>query len=247
MSMLNETWTLVETVETVTGLTFSRARGYFARFVKRLSAVISIGLLLSGCEGPSSSPTSPGSPTVTGAYTLSGVVTELTPAGMAPVEGARVEEARSRRFATTDANGFYSLSRLSAANTSVSVNKPGYVSNTRTVTISGDTQLDLRVERMVSYVLSGLVFEVTESGRVPIEGVELYCDGCGSPVGHTFVHTDTDGLYSFAWTLNGLNPVFVTKAGYAIADASRTLLDRGGMVNVTVNGDTRFDIQLERR
>ena len=237
----------METVETVTGLTFSRARGRFARFVKRLSAVISVGLLLSGCEGPSASPTSPGPPTPTGTYTLSGVVTELTPAGMAPVEGARVEEARSRRFAMTDANGFYSLSRLSAANTSVSVNKSGYVSNTRTVTISGDTQLDLSVERIVSYVLSGVVFEVTELGQVPIEGVELYCDGCGSPVGHTFVLTDALGLYSFSWTLNGLNAIFVTKAGYGIVDPSRTLLDREGRVKITVNGDTRFDIQLERR
>ena len=146
MLMLNEKWTLLEPVETVTGRTFSRTRGRFARFVKRLSAVIGVGLLLSGCEGRSSSPTAPGPPTRPLTYTLSGVVTELTLVGMAPVEGARVEEARSRRFAVTDTNGFYSLSRLSAANTSISVNKPGYVSNTRTVTISGDTQLDLRVD-----------------------------------------------------------------------------------------------------
>ena len=167
--------------------------------------------------------------------------------------GWRLSKARgwksesSRRFATTDANGFYSLSGLSAANTSVSVNKPGYVADRRTVTISGDTQLDIRVDRIVSYVLSGVVFEVTESGQVPIEGVELYCDGCGSPVGHTFVLTDAAGLYSFSWTLNGPNPLFVTKAGYAIVDPSRMLLDREGRVKVTVNGDTRFDIQLERR
>ena len=42
-----------------------------------------------------------------------------------------------------------------------------------------------------------MVYETTPDGRVPLEGVVLYCDGCGSPVGHTFVTTDTNGLYRF--------------------------------------------------
>jgi hypothetical protein len=115
------------------------------------------------------------------------------------------------------------------------------------VTISGETELDIRVDRIVTYVLSGVVFEVTEAGRVPIEGVDLYCDSCGSALGHTSVLTDADGSYSFSWTFNGLNPLFVTKAGYAIVDPTGTLLDREGRVQVPVNGDTRFDIQLVRR
>jgi hypothetical protein len=147
----------------------------------------------------------------------------------------------------TDSNGFYSLSGAHGADNLVSTTKAGYVSYRRTVTISGDTQLDIRVDRIVSYVLSGVVFEVTEGGQMPIEGVEVYCDGCGSPVGHTSVLTDADGSYSFSWTFNGLNPLFVTKAGYAIVDPTGTLLDREGRVQVTVNGDTRFDIQLVRR
>jgi hypothetical protein len=190
---------------------------------------------------------SPVTPTPTVTYTLSGAVTEMTPTGTAPVEGVRVEEDFSRRATMSDANGFYSLSGVSAANTSVSASKPGYVTDRKTVAISGDTRLDIRVDRVVSYVLSGRVFEVTEAGQVSIEGVELYCDGCGSPVGHTLVLTDADGLYSFSWTLNGLNPLFVTKAGYAIVDPTGTLLDRFGRVQVTVNGDTRFDVQLVRR
>ena len=69
-------------------------------------------------------------------------------------------------------------------------------------------------------------------------------DGCGSPVGHTFVTTDGDGFYSFAWTFNGANPLFVTKAGYDIVDPAR---DSFGRVKVTVNGDTKFDVELVRR
>jgi hypothetical protein len=171
----------------------------------------------------------------------------MTSAGATPVEGAQVTVLIGGGAARTDANGFYSLSGLAATNNSVSVSKPGYVTDRKTVTISADTQLDIRVERIMTYVLSGRVFEVTEAGHMPIEGVELYCDGCGSPVGHTFVLTDTDGLYSFSWTLNGLNPLFVTKAGYVIVDPTGKLLDREGRVQVTVNGDTRFDVQLVRR
>jgi hypothetical protein len=180
-------------------------------------------------------------------YTLSGFVTEMTSAGVTPVEGVRVGVLSSGGSATTDANGSYSLSGLSPRSNSVSVSKPGYVTDQKTITMVGDTRLDIRVDRVVSYVLSGMVFEVTEAGQAPIEGVELYCDGCGSPVGHTFVLTDANGSYSFSWTLNGLNPLFVTKAGYAIVDPTGTLLDREGRVKVTVNGDTRFNIQLVRR
>ena len=33
---------------------------------------------------------------------------------------------------------------------------------------------------LVYYTLSGLVFEETITGQMPIEGVEVYCDSCGS-------------------------------------------------------------------
>ena len=65
-----------------------------------------------------------------------------------------------------------------------------------------------------TYTLSGMVFEVAPQGQVPIEGVEVYCDSCGSPQGHTFTYTDSDGTYSFSWTSVGPNPLYVTKSGY---------------------------------
>jgi len=95
----------------------------------------------------------------------------------------------------------------------------------------------------VTYVLSGVVFEMTADRRVPIEGVEVYCDSCGSPVGHTFVSTDADGFYTLAWTANGVHPLFVTKAGYRLFDPAGALRDQ---IDAIVSGDTRFDIQLVR-
>jgi hypothetical protein len=99
----------------------------------------------------------------------------------------------------------------------------------------------------VTYTLSGVVFEITGEGQVPLEGVEVYCDSCGSPVGHTFVYTDADGVYRLEWTSNGVHPLFVTKAGYEIFDPAGTLTDDYGRISAKVSGDTRFDVQLIRR
>lgn len=99
----------------------------------------------------------------------------------------------------------------------------------------------------VTYTLSGVVFEITPTGRVPVEDVELYCDSCGSPVGHTSTFTDADGFYSFSWAHNGVHPLLVWKAGYDVLDPTRTLADGRAFRNATVNGDTRFDIEILRR
>ena len=98
----------------------------------------------------------------------------------------------------------------------------------------------------MSYILSGMVFEVTGAGRAPIKGSRSMRRLREPARSHVRAYR-RGWLVSFSWTLNGLNPLFVTKAGYAIVDTSRTLLDRYGRVEVTVNGDTRFDIQLEHR
>jgi hypothetical protein len=156
-----------------------------------------------------------------------------------------MEEANSRQYAMTDGNGFYSIPGLRGASNSVSASKAGYVTGTRILAISGDTQLDIRLDRIETYTLSGVVFELTEAGRAPVEGVEVYCDSCGSPVGHTFTSTDADGFYSFSWSPNGVHPLFVTKTGYAIVGP--TGLDPYGRISATVSGDTRFDIQLARK
>ena len=95
--------------------------------------------------------------------------------------------------------------------------------------------------------LRGIVFESTAAGRVAVAGVEVYCDGCGSPDGHTFVYTATDGTYSFSWTYDGVVPLLVRKDGYSVLGASRSFPDGTGVRNALVIGDTQFDIELARR
>lgn len=216
----------------------------------RFSAVLSLTVLLAACDSRTSispSPTPGGViPPSSVTYTLSGAVSEETATGPAPIEGAKVVD-ESGRNAVTDANGRYSISGLPARNHSISVTRNGYITGIKTITITSDVQLDIYLERIQTYVLSGVVFEILEGERIPVEGVELYCDSCGSPDGHTFVRTNAGGFYSLQWTTNGVHPLFVTKAGYGIFDPTGTLRDAIGRISATVRGDTVFDVQLVRR
>ena len=196
---------------------------------------------LVGCDsGRRSSPTGPSSQQ---SYTLSGGVSEMTADGSSPIEGARVADPTSGRTAMTDSGGLYSIPGLSTTTRSVLVSKPGYISEIRSVSMSSDTKLDVELKRGEGYILSGVVYEVTDAGEVPIEGVELYCDSCGSPDGHTFVDTDANGFYSFAYSNNGSHPLYVKKAGYEIFGPT----DQFGRITATVRGDTRFNIRLAGR
>jgi hypothetical protein len=98
-----------------------------------------------------------------------------------------------------------------------------------------------------TYTLSGVVSELTVAGEVPAEGVQLYCDSCGSPNGHTFTSSDANGFYSFSWARNGVHPLLVWKDGYTVIDPMGRLADGTAVKNATVDGDTRFDILIVRR
>jgi hypothetical protein len=215
------------------------------------SALLTLAILSPACDRGASGPTSatPTAPTPPAGvtYTLSGAISEMTATGAVPIEGARIAEMGSGRFAVTGANGLYSIPGFSPTSRFILVTKWGYETETRTVSISGDTQLDIRLDRVASYILSGVVFEITAAGRVPIEGVDVYCDSCGSPVGHTFVYTDANGFYRLAWSMNRAHPLFVRKAGYEISDPTGKLRDADGRITAHVDGDTRFDIELARR
>ncbi|MBA2305917.1 MAG: carboxypeptidase regulatory-like domain-containing protein [Acidobacteria bacterium] len=213
----------------------------------RLAIVVTLATLLTACDerrspvfsGPPAVPTPPTEPAVT--YTLSGTISEDGPTGVTPLEGAVIVVHPSGQRATTNREGFYSIPGVSALPITVVVSNAGYIAQSRTMTLSGDTRVDLQISRIVTYTLSGVVFERTVTGQVPIEGVSVYCDSCGSPVGHTFASSDENGYYSFEWTNNGSTPLWVTKAGYRLSGA---LEDR---IVATVSGDTRFDIEMIRR
>lgn len=210
---------------------------------KGLAIALSVATLLAACgdrRSPSEpAPAAPSAPAVT--YTLSGIVSEDGPAGVTPLEGAIVLVTNSGQHATTGSDGSYSLSGVAALPIFVRVSKPGYVDTSRTLTLSGDTRMDLQVVRIVTYTLSGIVYEATEGGRMPIEGVSVYCDSCGSPEGHTFASSDENGFYSFAWTSNGSTALWVRKDGYRLAGPTDE------WITAAVSGDTRFDIAMIRR
>jgi hypothetical protein len=177
------------------------------------------------------------------AFTISGTITELTPDGEAPVDGVKIQESGTRSFVLTDATGTYRLGNLRLPSFTIVISKAGYDSITTPVTATSDVQINRRITRFLAFVLSGLVYETTPSGRVPLNGVVLYCDGCGSPDGHTFVTTDANGLYAFEWTRNGKNWIqFVSKDGYRYAGP----IELFG-IPVTVDGNTTFDIELVKR
>ncbi len=172
-------------------------------------------------------------------YTLSGLVFLETPTGRVPLEGVRIDEANAHRSVRTGTDGLYSIAGLDAVPDSVSASRWDVVTFTKTLTIDGDTRLDIALP---TYTLSGVVFERTPTGTAPIEGVELYCDGCGAPYGHTFSNTGANGLYSFSYTYSGTNPLLIRKAGYGDPPGQAP-----GSRRPMVDGDTRFDIELVRR
>jgi hypothetical protein len=99
---------------------------------------------------------------------------------------------------------------------------------------------------VLTYTLSGVVFEMTAVGRTPIQEVSVYCDSCGDPLGHTFSDTDANGFYSFSWTANGHTALIVRKDGYRLA-GNPPAGPVDGWIVAAVNGDTRFDIELVQR
>jgi len=116
-------------------------------------------------------------------------------------------------------------------------------------------------------ILSGVVYEVTPVGRVPIEGVRVQSDHF-----HVFPTldsvTDSHGFFSFRrvwvcpcswapWVDAGITSIYVKKDGYKGPAGQRDSVFRNplypdaprddGLRDVTINGDTRFDIELVRR
>ena len=111
----------------------------------------------------------------------------------------------------------------------------------------------------MAWSLSGLVFEITPSGPMPVPGVSVYCDACGE-FGHTAATTDASGVYRFSGDIArgggvGIAPGYTTyliveKEGYKDPPGLPAPTWGGsgaGWRELTMTGDTRFDIQLVRR
>jgi hypothetical protein len=205
-----------------------------------------LGQALVGCGGGDSAsmPVMP-TPVPQPTYSLSGVVFIETPKGRVVLQGVRVEEANSHQTAISDREGIYTLTGLHAASNSLSASRWDKVAYATTLTITGNSRLDIELP---TYTLSGVAFERTPTGTAPIGDVEVYCDGCGSPYGHTAVYTDATGFYSLSYAYSGTNHLLIRKDGYGDpagqpAGPVQGYLSRQAMVN----GDTTFDIELDRR
>jgi hypothetical protein len=121
--------------------------------------------------------------------------------------------------------------------------------------------------QVADVVLSGVVYEMTSRGRVPIEGVRVQSDYF-----HVFptadAITDSQGFFSFRpiwvcpcswapWVDAGVTSIWVDKVGYEApagqpASIFGRRLDPGvppdlRLRDVPINGDTPFDVELVRR
>lgn len=98
--------------------------------------------------------------------------------------------------------------------------------------------------------LSGVVYEMTPTGQVPIPGAVVYCERCGE-ITHTWATADANGFYRFpgdlatgggVWLSPG-QPTSIIVRG--VNFEQQTWLGRN--LDVLITGDTRFDVELVRR
>jgi hypothetical protein len=84
-----------------------------------------------------------------------------------------------------------------------------------------------------SVTLSGVVSKMTPSGWAPIEGAEVW-----RLVGYGWrsATTDANGIYRMPGLYDGTERVTTSKEGYLKREA-----------DVTINGDTRYDVELVER
>ena len=98
--------------------------------------------------------------------------------------------------------------------------------------------------------LSGVVYESTPTGRVPIPGAVVYCEDCGE-ITHTWAVANADGVYRFPgdpatgggiWLSPGRpTPIMVRGVNFEVQTYA------GRSIDVSIVGDTRLDVELVRR
>ena len=115
----------------------------------------------------------------------------------------------------------------------------------------------LRDYTLTGVSLSGVVYELTATGRTPIAGAVVYCEPCGTET-HTFAYADDNGFYHFTGDLargGGVWLVPGVPTSIAVGYYNKDYEDPPGLPvghgsgwrAVLIDGDTRFDIELVRR
>jgi hypothetical protein len=184
-------------------------------------------------------PTAPGNPQA--GYTLSGTVTEIDAGTLIPVQDAVVTHVPTGRSAATDSSGQYVIPDVPARQATVTVMKDGYEIATRSVNVSGDTRLDLqlvrRPEPRPGPTLSGVVYESSGAGDVPVAGA-LVEDGYT----HRASIADATGHYRLVFSAGELGMT----DGFVRIQVSKQGFDPV-VRELVPEGDVRLDIELVRR
>ena len=113
--------------------------------------------------------------------------------------------------------------------------------------------------RLTGVSLSGVVYELTPTGRRPIPQAYVYCEVCSEET-HMFVLTDENGFYYFSGDLASGGGVWMTPGittDIAVGGSfNKDYEDPPGLPpsrlgpgwrEVLINGDTSFDIEVVRR
>ncbi|MHB0969936.1 MAG: carboxypeptidase regulatory-like domain-containing protein [Thermoanaerobaculia bacterium] len=170
-----------------------------------------------------------------------------------PIDGASITRAtanqglvppglRNEPTAQSDANGDYVLDSLDAGEQKFDFEKSGYVSQTKSVNVSGrEARLDVRLSRGMT--LSGTV---TASDGMPVAGADVRASSAGVNTSYGDARSDAQGNFKLEGIAPGRYQVRISMRGFAsrtlpdvdveTAGHLRVTLDRGGVIYGTVRG-----------
>jgi len=194
----------------------------------RIGLIATIVALSVACGSePPTAPSTPVPPPPT--FTLTGTVMEARVEVRTPARNIPVEISPTRRT-VTDSAGNFSIPGLAEGTYVLNVRGFLYEPMSTTVRIQGDTRIELEIVPTPVFALSGIVYEDTEDGPIPVPGVYVN----NSEI-HDSTRTDTTGAYRVL-ALRGVAQISFTKSGYVDQAAA-----------IVMEGDVRLDVKLVRR
>jgi hypothetical protein len=194
----------------------------------RMTVIATIVALSVACG--SELPTAPSPPAPPPpAFTLTGTVMEARADVRTPARDIPVEISPTHRT-ITDSAGNFSIPDLAEGTHMLHVRALLYEPLSTTVRIQGDTRIDLEIVPLPIYAVSGIVYEDTEDGPVPVPGVFVN----NSEI-HATATTDATGAFR-VFALRGVAQISFSKSGY-VEQARAIVMD----------GDVRLDVKLVRR
>ena len=129
----------------------------------------------------------------------------------------------------TDREGNFSIPGLVEGTHVLNVRAVGYEPLSTTVRVQGDTRIDLEIVALPFYTVSGIVYEDTRNGPIPVPGVWV-----NNSETHDSTRTDETGAY-LVYAPRGVAYISFSKSGY---------VNEGR--EIVMEGDVRLDVKLVR-